>query len=107
VHVTFMRYEVIASADTRRVKLYFQTPDPEPQGPDGNLLSEFHIELTDAQIGTLAALAGWTFNSSGAAPTPAQVTAFWSLANNELARVYRDNNIANRLKAMIGQTEVV
>jgi hypothetical protein len=107
VDIRFDRYEVIQDADTRRVRLWFVSPNPEPQGPDGLLYSELSVQLTDAQIATLTAITGWSYNTTGSNPTQAQITAFWALVNTELARTYRANNIANRLRAMIGQAETV
>lgn len=103
----FDRYEMIPDADTLRVKLVFVSDAPEPQGPNGLLYSEVMIELTDAEIATLAQIAGWTYNTTGSAPTAPQITAFWNLVNGRLARTYRANGIASRIRAMIGQTETV
>jgi hypothetical protein len=107
VDIRFDRYEMIQDADTRRVRLWFVSPNPEPQGPDGIMYSDLSIQLTDAQITTLAAITGWSYNTTGNNPTTVQINAFWSLVNTELARTYRANGIANRIRAMIGQTETV
>jgi hypothetical protein len=105
--IRFDRYEMIPDADTLRVRLWFVSPNPEPQGPGGLLYSELSIELTDAEVTTLAQVTGWTFNTSGSNPTTAQINAFWALVNPRLARTYRANGIASRIRAMIGQSETV
>lgn len=104
--IRFDRYEMIPDADALRVRLVFVSPNPEPD-KDGVLRSELSIELTDAEITTLTTVAGWTYNTTGGNPTGAQVTAFWNLVNPRLARTYRANGIAARIRAMVNQTETV
>lgn len=105
--IRFDRYEMIPDADSLRVRLWFVSPNPEPQGPGGQLYSELSIELTDAEITTLATINGWTYNTTGGNPTQAQITAFWNLVNPRLARTYRANGIASRIRALVNQTETV
>lgn len=105
--LVFERYEMLQNADALRVRLWFVSPNPEAQGPDGVMYSELSVELTDAEIATLGAITGWTYNTQGTAATAPQIAAFWALVNPRLARTYRANGIANRLRAMIGQTETV
>jgi hypothetical protein len=104
--IRFDRFEMVEDANALRVRLFFVSPNPEPD-KDGLMRSEFSIQLTDAEIATLTAITGWSYNTQGGAPTAAQITAFWNLVNPRLARSYRANGIANRLRPMINQTETV
>jgi hypothetical protein len=104
--IRFDRYEMLEDANALRVRLIFVSPDPEPD-KDGVRRSELAIQLTDAEVTTLAAITGWTYNTTGSAPTAAQITAFWNLVNPRLARTYRANGIASRIRAMVNQTETV
>lgn len=104
--IRFDRYEMIEDADALRVRLVFVSPDPEPD-KDGVRRSELFIQLTDAEVTTLTTVAGWTYNTTGGAPTTAQINAFWALVNPRLARTYRANGIAARIRAMVNQTETV